>query len=161
MTPRLRHSARGLLVDPDDHLLLYRFTVPGGGPVVWCPPGGGIEPGESVRGALARELLEETGFSDVGEPLHVWHQVVEQPGLLMGWDGVINDYFLVRTARFEPRGTLGVDQLAAELVGDFRWWNVDDLTAHDGPELFSPRELPRLLAGVLRCPPQAPATIGF
>ncbi|MFW6599897.1 NUDIX domain-containing protein [Propionibacteriaceae bacterium Y2011] len=161
MAPHLRHSARGLIIDPDGHVLLYRFAVPGGGPVVWCPPGGGVEPGESVRDALARELVEETGLTDIGDPLHLWHQVVEQPGLLVGWDGVINDYFLVQSARFEPQGSLGADQLAAELVGDFRWWHLDDLAAHEGPELFSPRELPRLLDGALRHPPPAPVTIGL
>ncbi|MHD0302469.1 NUDIX domain-containing protein [Rhodococcus erythropolis] len=53
---RLRHSARGLVVDDQSRLLLYRFIAPGGGLTVWCPPGGGLEGDETPPEALAREL---------------------------------------------------------------------------------------------------------
>lgn len=50
----------------DDHrIVLARQFRPGPGLILDELPGGGIEPGESIAGAAARELAEETGF--VGE----------------------------------------------------------------------------------------------
>ena len=56
--------------------------------------------------ALRRELREETGFVIDADPPHVWHQEVAVPGHADGYDGVVNDYFLVRTTRFDPRGAV-------------------------------------------------------
>ncbi|MDJ0111380.1 NUDIX hydrolase [Rhodococcus erythropolis] len=95
---RLRHSARGLVVDDQSRLLLYRFIAPGGGLTVWCPPGGGLEGDETPPEALARELDEEIGLRDYGDATHVWHEEIRDPTILPGWDGAINDYFLVPVA---------------------------------------------------------------
>ncbi|MEV7405390.1 NUDIX hydrolase [Streptomyces sp. NPDC091267] len=65
----------------------------------------GIERGESPIAALRRELQEEVGLSVKTDPPHVWHQEVVA-GHAAEYDGVIHDYFFVRTATFTPRGTL-------------------------------------------------------
>lgn len=105
---RLRHSARGLVVDDQSRLLLYRFIAPGGGLTVWCPPGGGLEGDETPSEALARELDEEIGLRDYGAATHVWHEEIRDPAILPGWGGAINDYFLVPVATaFEPVGRWG------------------------------------------------------
>ncbi len=64
MTEIVRPTARVLLFDADDRLLLFLTRwhhlvdrVPR-----WMSPGGGIEPGESEEVAARRELLEETGY---------------------------------------------------------------------------------------------------
>jgi 8-oxo-dGTP diphosphatase len=143
--PRLRHAVRALIVDDEHRILLCRFDLSDKGVVVWATPGGGIEPGESLLDALRRELDEEVGLALDKAPPHVWHQVVEEPGHARHYDGVVNDYFLVRTAHFEPRGSFTPDQLAAENIVDLRWWSFAELEDYRGTDLFSPRALPVVL----------------
>jgi 8-oxo-dGTP pyrophosphatase MutT (NUDIX family) len=111
---------------------------------------------------LHRELDEEVGLVLDEDPPHVWHQVVVAPGHVPGFDGAVNDYFLVRSERFEPRGSFGADALAAEGITHFAWWTLEELLEHDGPELLGPRGLPTMLVGLLRDgPPAVPLDIGL
>ncbi|MEQ1868071.1 MAG: NUDIX domain-containing protein [Micropepsaceae bacterium] len=64
---RTRNTARAVMLDPDDRVLLFEFQLPAGfiadGPRrFWATPGGEIEPGEGVQNALTREVVEETGI---------------------------------------------------------------------------------------------------
>lgn len=146
---RLRPSARGLLVDPDGRVLLAEFELPH--LHLWAVPGGGIEPGESSRQALRRELLEEVGFEVVGEPPLVWRRRVVVDAVVEGYDGVIEDHYLIRCEAFEPRGALSDEELAAEHVVSFRWWSSAEI--RDATETkagyFSPRYLGVLLDELL------------
>ncbi|WLQ31995.1 NUDIX domain-containing protein [Streptomyces castrisilvae] len=142
----LRHSVRAVVLDEDDRVLLCRFTIPEpAGTVVWAAPGGGIEPGETPLDALRRELLEEVGLPIGTDPPHVWHQEVVAHGHAAGYDGVVNDYFLVRTASFTPRGTLSDELLAAEHISGLKWWHPREVASYTGSDLFSPRDLATLL----------------
>jgi 8-oxo-dGTP diphosphatase len=105
----LRRSARAVILDENDQILLCQFAiphpaVPAGARIVWGAPGGGVEPGETSLTALRRELHEEVGLAVDDDPVHVWHQEVVAPGHAEGYDGVVNDYFLIRTASFDPSG---------------------------------------------------------
>ena len=53
-------SVAGIIFSPDRScvLLIKRRDVP-----VWVLPGGGIDPEESPKDAIVREILEETGFT--------------------------------------------------------------------------------------------------
>lgn len=163
-SPNLRHAVRALVLDPADRILLCRFAIPkpDGPLVVWAAPGGGVEPGESPLAALRRELHEEVGLTLDADPPHVWHQEVVEAGHAAGYDGVVNDYFLVRTASFTPRGALSDAELAAENITTVRWWHARDLTDYDGPDLFSPRDLAGPLTALLTTgPPAAPVLLGL
>jgi len=154
--PRLRPAARGVVLDPDDRILLVRFEFADG--PLWATPGGGLEDGESTVEGLRRELVEEIGLDVFEDPPHLWHQEVVAEGHANGYDGVINDYFLIRTDHFEVGGTLSAAELEAENVYGHRWWTLAELQAHEGR--FSPRALPALVRRLLASgPPTTPTQL--
>jgi len=156
--PRLRPAARAVILDPADRILLVRFEF-GSGPL-WATPGGGLEADESVLDGLRRELAEEVGLELVADPPLVWHQEVVAEGHATGYDGVINDIFLVRTDPFEIGGTMTAAELAAENLHELRWWTLEELRAYEGR--FAPRNLPDLVADLLAAgPPAVPTTVGL
>jgi 8-oxo-dGTP pyrophosphatase MutT (NUDIX family) len=63
--PRL--AVRALILHQDRLLLVNAY--PGGQSDLWCAPGGGVEPGQSLPDNLIREVHEETGLTiEVGVP---------------------------------------------------------------------------------------------
>ncbi|MFK4039665.1 NUDIX hydrolase [Nonomuraea wenchangensis] len=160
----LRHAVRAIVLDDHDRILLCRLALPkpAGTTIVWAAPGGGVEPGETPLAALRRELDEEVGLAVEADPPHVWHQRVAGSGYAAGYDGVVNDYFLVRTPSFPPRGARSDEKLAAEHIDGFRWWALQEIAGYRGPELFSPRDLATPLAGLLTGgPPARPVRLGL
>jgi ADP-ribose pyrophosphatase YjhB (NUDIX family) len=158
----LRHSVRAILLTHDHRILLCRHSLdepPGS--AVWATPGGGIERGETPFAALRRELREEVGLTIETAPPHVWHRQVVAPGHMPGYDGVVNDYFLVRTVEFVPRGTMSDVELAAENITELRWWSLADIAAYRGPDLFGPRDLATpLRALITHGVPAEPVSLG-
>ncbi|HWG56327.1 MAG TPA: NUDIX domain-containing protein [Gaiellaceae bacterium] len=155
--PRLRQAARAVVLDPDDRILLVRFEFPKGG--VWATPGGGVDEGETHESAIARELEEEVGLTEVELGPWIWtrtHVFPFESGL---WDGQQERYVVVRTAAFEPAPRFTVEQLAAEHVTAIRWWTQAELA--ESRAVFAPRRLPQLVAALLRDgPPPAPIDAG-
>jgi 8-oxo-dGTP pyrophosphatase MutT (NUDIX family) len=57
-------GVRGLVVSPGGEVLLVKHSYVAG----WHLPGGGVEPGETLLEALARELAEEGNVTLIAEP---------------------------------------------------------------------------------------------
>ncbi len=140
----VRPTVRVLLVDPDDRVLLMRASV--NGSTFWFPPGGGVEPGETMLEAARRELREETGLivEDVGP--WVWarrHVLAREDG---GLD-LRERYHLLRVVGLEPDRT-GWTPLEVETIDDLRWWSAEQVHA-ERHETFTPRALATLLPQLL------------
>jgi 8-oxo-dGTP pyrophosphatase MutT (NUDIX family) len=58
-------GVRAVVLDPGGRVFLVRHSYVGG----WHLPGGGVEPGESMLEALARELREEGNIEITGQPV--------------------------------------------------------------------------------------------
>jgi 8-oxo-dGTP pyrophosphatase MutT (NUDIX family) len=96
-----RHAVRIACLDSGGRLLMMNWRDPDSGELLWEPPGGGVEPGESDIEAARREWFEETGLPDVVDgadrPYVVVNRreywagrvvVAEEPVFLGHWPGV-------------------------------------------------------------------------
>lgn len=160
-TPWVRPTARVLVLSPAGRVLLLgaRLTGPDAVPgdvLFWYTPGGGVEDGESLRTAAARELAEEVGL--VVDPA-----LLEGPVWLRRHLGAFGDrlvdsretFFVLRDVDHVVDAS-GRTEL--ELLGDepHRWWSAEDVAT--STEAFAPGDLatllPALLAGPWSGPPQ-------
>jgi 8-oxo-dGTP pyrophosphatase MutT (NUDIX family) len=129
---KTRLTARAILLDPSDHVLLFRFELLDGmiaeGPRrFWATPGGAIEADEDVRMALMREVREETGFNDFEIGAELW--MGEQTLTFNGVPTFTRErFFLVRTREVEIKHD-GWTELEQRVMRDHRWWSVDELLA--------------------------------
>lgn len=145
---RLRPTARVLLLDPADRIMLVkgrlRSSPPGVG--AWFTVGGGVEAGETVMQAAAREIVEETGFRDAVLGPVVWRR----EGPMEFYPGqmtlIQESYILARCGGGEPTRD-GWTELEREIMDDIRWWTAAELAASD--EAIHPDGLARLLARLL------------
>ena len=85
-----RHSARALLIDDEDRLVLFKRTKPGEAPY-WSTVGGGVDESDgSLEAALHREIAEELGATaGVATPVFL-HSFDNGTGL------TVQHYFVTR-----------------------------------------------------------------
>jgi 8-oxo-dGTP pyrophosphatase MutT (NUDIX family) len=77
----VRTSARVILIDPSDRVLLLAARDPADQRVVWFVPGGGVEEGETLEQAAVRELAEEVPMAaSVALSGPVWTRHHDFPG---------------------------------------------------------------------------------
>jgi 8-oxo-dGTP pyrophosphatase MutT (NUDIX family) len=147
-TPRWRPTARIIVLDPDDRILLFSFA---GGPdgSFWLTPGGGLHKGETPEAAGVRELAEETGYAVTETGLGP--VVATCAGQWRGDDGTVffgaHSFFCVRVTDPEVR-TDGQEDLERSLITGYRWWTLEELAGYPGP--VSPPDLPDLVSALLR-----------
>lgn len=133
MTPPTPRIAVGAVCVRDGRLLLVlRARPPAAGR--WALPGGRLEPGETLAGAVARELAEETGLDGrVGALCGI----AERAG--SGFHYVILDFWVdageaeavagddAVAVRWAGRADLGGLPLAGDLLG---WLDAHGVTGH-------------------------------
>ena len=127
-----RCSARVLLVDGRDRVLLYKSVVTAPDSeheTLWNTVGGGVEPGETTAEAAARELREETGLSVPADVLGSIVATTAGAADLGVVRGVFrDDFFFYRVAAHEV-DTSGFEALEASTFVSHAWWSVAELEA--------------------------------
>jgi 8-oxo-dGTP pyrophosphatase MutT (NUDIX family) len=156
-----RRSARVLLLDDAGRILLLRSLVDptdAGLGHCWLTPGGGVDGGESLPRAAARELHEEIGLvvnpHDLGDP------VAHTAGYAdLGWTvGTFRDDFFYHRVVAHEVDTSRMEARERRAHAGHRWWTVDELASTTDP--VYPFELAPLMTDLLaNSRPQRPVRL--
>ena len=114
-------AASAVVADEDGRILVHRRSDNG----LWALPGGGMDTGESIGECVAREVLEETGYTV--EPGYVIG-VYSDPAHVFAYDdGEVRQEFSVCIACTVTGGALAVSDESFEV----RWMDSPQLAAVD------------------------------
>ena len=138
-----RPAVRVICFDADDRVLMLHWRDPHDGHLLWEPPGGGIDPGETPLQAARRELAEETGLDPAA---------VDDRSRLVARDTVWKGKRFVGDEQFFPAyfgtsrpvvGRAGLLPYEESALIDQQWVARGDLTSL--PDLLEPPELPAVI----------------
>lgn len=157
----LRKTARVLLLDREDRLLLIRMHDPNvsdtEGKVLpqayWVTIGGEMEPGENIATAARRELFEETGLEDVRLGPPVW--TTEHVLCVHGKNRLLQETFVLARTDTTVLNRSGWTILEHDVIHDMRWWTLDELQSTTDTIFPTSlvQHLPALLAGDIPASP--------
>lgn len=126
---RTRNSARLLIINSLDQVLLFKFTHchdPLAGKTYWATPGGEVEPGENFEQGAIRELKEETGIyiDNAGSSLaeHTFEMTLPSGEVV-----VAREHFYLVKIDNEDISTEGFTDNEKLVISHHRWWSFDEL----------------------------------
>lgn len=137
-----RHTARAIILNPENEILLLSVNLPWLDGATWMLPGGGIEGNESAEQCARREIFEETGYRHEGALTLHWHGTTEF--IYQGDLHKVHErYFLMRvTETFTPTMAEMMDY-ERDFTLDIAWCNFQQLSQ---PKVHcSPKQIPRML----------------
>lgn len=157
---RERLTARVLLFDATGRILLMkgRLSSSPGREGEWFTIGGGVETGETLAQAAAREITEESGITDFTLGPVVWRR---DHALLDGERKplLLREHYLVANCPGAEPSRDGWDAVEKSLIDDIRWWSLADL-ARTGEPVHPPGMAARLPALVAGRYPSSPIMLG-
>ena len=145
--PVARVAGRVLVLDPSGRvLLLHTRQAVGADRRNWVAPGGGVEAGESVLAAAARELFEGTGIVAAFGP-DTAVVAAERAVFRVGdWHLDQTDHYVVH--RLAAADVFALDRtrwtaIEQDTVLGWRFWSADELRTTSEP--YWPADLPAVL----------------
>ncbi|WP_058961639.1 NUDIX hydrolase [Type-E symbiont of Plautia stali] len=140
-----RPSARLLIIDPQQRVLLFCFTHKADaldGQRYWATPGGALENHESWKQAAIRELFEETGIIRTQLDDAIGYRAFEMQ--LPSGELVLaqEHYYTVHVVQQEI-STAGWSKHEREVMSDYHWWELKELICSG--ERYYPENLTALL----------------
>ena len=142
---RPRPTARVLLLDPDDRVLLMqaRDVHDPSRPPFWFTVGGGVDEGESVLEAAHREIIEETGLRPTTVGPLLWYA----EATIRGFDGepmLMQEHYVLARCEAGLLSREGWTEVERSFALDMRWWTLDEIIR--SAETIYPIDLARRLA---------------
>ena len=147
---KIRVRVMGILVKNDQVLLISHRGLNDANEF-WMPPGGGVEFGEDLKGALQREFQEEVNLSvEVGRLLYI-HEHIQAPlhavefffeipsfkgSVELGTDPETQDFQLIDMAKFMSISDLNSIKSDLLHVVFQNLTTIDDLLKNEGNILF-------------------------
>ena len=125
---KLRIRVSGICIKENSILLIKHLSIGKKG-ILWAPPGGGVNFGESITDTLKREFLEETGLTVKVGNLVAVNEFLETPL------HAIEIFFLVEIA--EGKLALGIDPELApthQIISELCFVSFNEISKMD-PEI--------------------------
>lgn len=126
MSFHIRVSGRGIVIN-NDKILLNEF----GGGEYYNIPGGGVEPGETVKQTVVREILEETGLNvTVGDFIFALEYEPNNCNFIYGETPKISlvfRCFLNDDDKIKPPSVPDIDPDNPEISSEAKWVQISNL----------------------------------